>query len=206
MIKKFVMRSTSWLLRNYRGKMSIATAIEDYQEKINQLAENIDHYVIGKFKDNYEAKIEKFIAAKVPHDLARKIAILGPLSSAYNIAEVANKYKISAEQVANIYFELGQRFSIDWLRDCANSLKAENNWQKLAISGFKDELYDIHRKITAHAVEYSEKSGNLEKWFKQNEKHIKLFDRFILEVKTQDNIEYAMIDLTLKKLGILLAK
>ena len=41
-IKKFVMRSTSWLLRNYRGKIDIASTIEEYRDKIKELYSIID--------------------------------------------------------------------------------------------------------------------------------------------------------------------
>jgi glutamate dehydrogenase len=206
-IKKFVMRSTSWLLRNYRGRIDISKAIEEYKDKIDELSLIISDCAMGKFKDNYETELTRFISMNVPTKLAKSIAILNLLSSAYNIVEVSNRYKMPVKQVAEFYFELGHRFSLDWLRHCANNLVAENSWQKLAIHGFKDELYDLHRRITASAVDQAEKSdGTLEKWYKQNEKHIRLFDRFISEVKTQDNIEYAMIDLSLKKLGLLLSK
>ncbi len=206
-IKKFMVRSTSWLLRNYRGKMDISLVIEEYQHKINDLSKNVDKHLIGKFKENYESDLKEFVELNVPYEMARRVAILGPLSSAYSIIDVSNKYKTPVEQVAEIYFELGQRFSIDWLRYCSNNITVESSWQKLAVRGFKDELADIHRKITASAVEYSEKSeGSLEKWYKHNEKHIRLFDRFILEVRSQNLIEYAMIDLSLKKLSILLTK
>ncbi|MEK6734316.1 MAG: NAD-glutamate dehydrogenase [Pseudomonadota bacterium] len=206
-IKKFVMRSTSWLLRNYKGKLNIASVISEYGDKIKELYAIIGGCAIGKFKENYNSDLSNFITMSVPSELAKKIAILNLLSSAYNIVEVSNKYKVATQKVAIIYFEIGHRFSLDWLRHCANNLVAENNWQDLAIRGFKDELYDIHRRITASAVELSERSEDgLEKWYKQNDKHIKLFDRFILEVKSNNNIEYAMIDLSLKKLGVLLAK
>ena len=207
MIKKFMVRSTSWLLRNHRGKMDIALVIEEYQQKISDLSQNIDGYLIGKFKENYEANLKEFVKLKVPYEMARRVAILGPLSYAYSIIDVSNKYKASVEQVARIHFELGQRFSIDWLRYCANNIVVENNWQKLAVRGFKDELADIHRKITASAIEYIGKpEGSLEKWYKHNNKYIKLFDKFILEVRSQISIEYAMVDLSLKKLSILLTK
>jgi glutamate dehydrogenase len=206
-IKKFVMRSTNWLLRNYHGKIEIASAIEVYQAKINELYSIIGGCLTGKFKDNHDVEREKLFVLSVPQELACKIAILSPLSSAYNIIEVSNRYKAPVTKVADIYFELGNRFSIDWLRSCANDMVAENNWQKLAIRGYKDELYDVHRRITASAVDHAMKNNDsLEKWHSKNEKHIRLFDRFIEEVKSQETIEYEMIDLSLKKLSVLLDK
>lgn len=207
-IKKFVMRSTNWLLRNHHGKIDISAAIEEYQEKVNIISANIPNYLKGNFKEHYESDLALFKSMKVSDNLAQKIAILGPLSSAYSITEISNKQKVSVDIVMKIYFELGYRFHIGWLRYSANSLVANNRWEKLALRGFKDELYDIHRKITANAVEHCQKSSddNLEKWFKHNEKHIKLFDKFISEIMLQSSIEYSMIDLSLKKLSILLSR
>lgn len=206
-VKKFVTRSTSWLLRNYHGKLDIASAIDEYQYKAKELYNIISNCSVGKFKENYEAKLKEFIESKIPKAIAEKIAILNLMTSAYNIIEVSNRYKIDIKQVADIYFELGHRFSIDWLKHVATNLVAENNWQKLAIKSFKDELYDLNRKMTASAIDsYERAGGSLNKWYKQNEKHISLYDKFIAEVKSQSNIEYAMIDLSLKKLGSLVTK
>lgn len=206
-IKKFVMRSTSWLLRNYRGKIIISDAIGLYQTKVNEIIAKVDKYLISGFKEDFDHELQEYLDLKVPMKLAKNVALLGPLSTAYSIAEISNRLKVPTEKVMQIYFEIGERFSISWLRHSANQLLANSRWEKLAIRGFKDELYDIHRKITATIIEYSEKQEDgLEKWFKHNAKHVKLYDRFIVEVKSQTTIEYPMIDLSLKKLSILLTK
>ena len=206
-IKKFVMRATNWLLRNYKNKIDICSSISEYQDKIQELLSIISDCAVGKFKDNYNTELEDFLAMNVPIELSKKISSLNLLSSAYNIVKVSNKYKVSVKRVAEIYFELGHRFSLDWLRHSANILLWESNWQKLAIIGFKEELYDLNRKITSSAVDNAERyNGSLEKWYKQNDKHIKLFDKFITEIKSHGVIEYAMLDLSLKKLGALLTK
>jgi glutamate dehydrogenase len=207
LIKKFVMRSTSWLLRNYRGKIDISATITEFQDHVKELQENISQYLISHFKDDFEEDLSQFKAMNVPEELARKIALLVPLSSAYGIAEVADKKKVSIDTVCKIYFELGVRFKVDWLRRAVKNLTGENNWQKLAIQGLKDELYDTHRKIVASAVESAEKhNGSLEQWYKHNDKHIKLFDRFIEDVRAQEEAEYAVVDLSLKKLEALVTR
>lgn len=206
-IKKFIMRSTNWLLRNYHGKLDISSIISVYSEKIKELHDVIDNCLIGLFKDDHEFDRDKLLSINIPKELACKIALLGPLSSAYNIVEVSNRSKAPIKQVTEIYFELGERFNINWLRKKANEIATDNRWKKLAIRGFKDELYDVHRKITISAVELAIKNNNsIEKWYIKNEKHIKLFDRFIANVKSQTIVEYEMIDLSLKKLNIILDK
>lgn len=206
-IKKFIMRSTSWLLRNYHGRLDITKIINDYRGKIEQLREQIHYCLTGSFKANYEYELERLKTINVPDTIIQKIAFLSPLSSAYNIVNVANKYKTTIPQVCSVYFEIGNRFSISWLRTTANSLIADSSWKKLAIRGFKDELYDVHRKITSSVVELIIKNDEtIEKWYQKNEKHIKLFDKFINEIKAQSSIEFEMIDLSLKKLSIITNK
>lgn len=206
-IKKFVMRSTSWLLRNYHHKINISSVVEEYQAQVKKLEKTIESSLVRNFKQSFDEDLESFIAMNVPEELAHKIALLGPLSSAYNIVEISNKKKVPVDKVCKIYFELGYRFNVDWLRHVSRKLLGENNWQKLAIQGFKDELYDTHRKIVASAVESSEKHDHdLEHWYKTNNKHIMLFDRFISDVKSQADVEYAMVELSLKKLGAIIAK
>ena len=206
-IKKFIMRSTNWLLRNYHGKLDIASIISVYSEKIKELYAVIDNCLVGIFKESHDIEREELLSMNISKELACNIAILGPLSSAYNIVEVSNRSKSPVKQVTEIYFELGERFNVNWLRAQANKIATDNRWKKLAIRGFKDELYDVHRKITISAVESAMKHNNdIEKWYIKNEKHIRLFDRFIANVKSQSVIEYEMIDLSLKKLNVILDK
>ncbi len=206
-IKKFVMRATSWLLRNYYHKINIASVVQEYQEQVKKLKKTIEPSLVRNFKQSFDDDLENFKSMNVPAELAHKIALLGPLSSAYNIAEISNRKKVPVDKVCKIYFELGYRFNVDWLRHVSRKLVGENNWQKLAIQGFKDELYDTHRKIVASAVESAEKHDHkLDYWYKINNKQIKLFDRFIADVKSQADVEYAMVELSLKKLSNLLVK
>ena len=53
--------------------------------------------------------------------------------------------------VAANYFELGRVLELDWLRDAITRLPRDNRWQALTRSALRDDLYRLHRELTASA-------------------------------------------------------
>ena len=47
-----------------------------------------------------------------------------------------------------VYFGIGQRLSLDWLRDRVLELPRSDRWQALARSALRDDLYELHRTLT----------------------------------------------------------
>ena len=53
---------------------------------------------------------------------------------------------------AQVYFELGHRFGMEWLRARAAKVKTENHWQKQAVSAIIDDLYGLQSDLTARIL------------------------------------------------------
>jgi len=48
---------------------------------------------------------------------------------------------------AQVYFDLGHRFGMEWLRSRAAKVKTENHWQKQAVSAIIDDLYGLQSDL-----------------------------------------------------------
>jgi glutamate dehydrogenase len=70
------------------------------------------------------------------------------LLSVFDIVEDARITARPQPLVTAIYFKLGSRLGLDWLRDRILELPRADRWQALARAGLRDELYRLHRALT----------------------------------------------------------
>ncbi len=62
-------------------------------------------------------------------------------------------------EAARVYFEVGARVGIDWVRDQIERLPVEGPWQATARSGLRDSALRIHRRLTDRVLGRKDK-GN----------------------------------------------
>lgn len=205
--RRFVQRCSSWLLRNSSYVLNISSIIDKFKPMVLELCNIIEDLMTRDLIDAYNNKMNNMISAGVPKELARKIAMLRPMSSAYNIIEIALKRKSNIKDVAALYFEVGVLLNFDWLRISVDTLPIKSSWIKLQFKSFKYDLSDQHRKITSDILKYTQNNtALLEKWTNANKKQLEGYKAYMEKITSSNNIEFAMLDLALKKLSSLLIK
>ena len=91
----------------------------------------------------------------MPSELATRVAGFDPLCSALDIVEMAEEAGESVEAVAAVYFALGDRLQLHWLRDQIEALPRDNRWHTLARAALRDDLYAQERAATADVLRVS---------------------------------------------------
>ena len=56
------------------------------------------------------------------------------------------------ERVAAVYFQLGARLELHWLRDRIVALPRHDRWSARARAALRDDLYSLHRELTAEVL------------------------------------------------------
>ncbi len=51
--------------------------------------------------------------------------------------------------MAAVHFQLGERLELHWLRDRIQALPRDDRWRALARAALRDDLYSLHRGLTA---------------------------------------------------------
>jgi glutamate dehydrogenase len=78
---------------------------------------------------------------------------MGSLLYAFDIVEGAAAGDCSRELAAAVYFAIGDRLGLDWLRDRVLELPRADRWQALARSALRDDLYELHRDLTREVLQ-----------------------------------------------------
>jgi len=203
---KIMRRGISWFVRNIKPPIHITESIEEYRKQMEDLSGIITRLLVGATKTRFFNKIEHYTSASVDKKLAKSIATLEVLVSAFDIIYIAKKTNAKNEDIANLYFECGDILSIDWLRDSSEAQINESYWNRLSVQSLKDDFYDKQRRLVTEIVANNQKFTSLKAWLKGNIIHASIFTDFIEEMKMQESINLNMIILANKKLEIFLRK
>ncbi|HYZ28264.1 MAG TPA: NAD-glutamate dehydrogenase [Thermoleophilaceae bacterium] len=151
--RRVIERAARWLLRNRRRPLNIADAIAHFKPgaaslyiHLPQLLNPADAEPILKKKETYER-------AGVPATLAGRVAGLSSMVAILDIIDIADESKAPLATVARIHFELGSRLHLHWLRDRIGELPRDDRWRALARAALRDDLYSIHRELTAAVLQ-----------------------------------------------------
>ena len=90
--------------------------------------------------------------AGVPAELAARVAGNGTMFSTLDIVEVATESDVEVEAVAGIHFRLGSQLQLHWLLERILELPRDDRWKALARAALRDDLYGLHRALTAEVL------------------------------------------------------
>ena len=150
--RKLVERATRWLLRYRRTPLNIGATISHFSEGANELAESIPEILLDGDREAVENATQRLIDAGVPQDLAERAATLGPMFPALDITDVANANGESLDTTAAVYFTLGDRLKLHWLRRHIEALPRDNRWRTLARSALRDDIFNQQAALTAEVL------------------------------------------------------
>ncbi len=150
--RKLLERATRWLLRNRRPPLDISATISHFSEGAAELAGRIQQFMLDDDREALERATEQLVEAKVSPELARRAASLGAMFSALDIVDVAFQTGQSLETTAEVYFTLGDRLKLHWLRSYVEDLPRDDRWRALARAALRDDLYNQQASLTAEVL------------------------------------------------------
>ena len=191
-ISKFIERLTLWLLRHLPQPINVEKAINDYAKNIETFRGKLGTMLNETLDVEITLKAETLTEQKVPKALAEKIASLDAIASACDIAVVTKSGKLPLNIVGKIYFQIGEKLKLNWLRFAASNLTTDTYWQKLAVNNLVDSLFDQQRKIAQEVVKLNKPTA-LEDWLKANCTQIERHDKFMQELRSSGQFDLAML-------------
>jgi glutamate dehydrogenase len=153
--RKLVERASRWLVRNRRSPIDIAATVELFAAGAAGLARALPGSLEGSDLEVFEDLQTRFEQGNVPEGLARRAAGMVPVVSALDIVDVAGATSREPETVTAVYFRLGSRFGLHWLRDRMIELPRANRWQVLARAALREDLTGLQRALTAQVLQRS---------------------------------------------------
>ena len=159
--RKLVERGSRWLLRNRRSPMKIAATVEHFAPGAEVLYDSVAR-LLGADGGPVTQRAAELEAAGVPAALAARVAGLSWMVSALDIVDVAGETDLDVEVVAAVHFRLGSVLELHWLRDRILDLPRADRWSALARAALRDDLFALHRALTAEVLRDSQPGDDVE--------------------------------------------
>ncbi len=170
--RKLVERATRWLLRYRRAPLHIGATISHFSEGAAELSGLIPGILLDGDREAVANAAHRLTEANVPEDLAERASNLGPMFSALDVTDVANSTGEPLEMTAAVYFTLGDRLRLHWLRRHIEALPRDNRWRTLARSALRDDIYNQQAALAAEVLgdtpEDKPANERIEEWVEAN--------------------------------------
>lgn len=204
-VRTMIERAVRWLLRQRRvsGRAAVTQLVNQYHTSVNELMQSLAVLVPGAEGDAVSLTQQRLESAGVPPDLSALLSRLDYAIAAFDVVELSESGH-SLFTVAQTYYALGESLQLGWLRDAITRLPRDNRWQALARSALRDDLYRLHRDLTAGVLQCSENSDTcspVEVWLGAREAELDGCQQLLLELRTFPNLDLAMLSAGMRELS-----
>ena len=191
-------RCTLWFTRNLAHPIDIAAAISDFRPGIETLSRKLESVLGDDSRKALTRAARRLVGQGVPAKVAQRVASLGVLASALDIVQAAKRCKLGVVDVGRIYFMIGARLGLDWLRASAGAGDAgtETYWQRQALSAVVDDLYAQQRALATAVIEVGgdgQADDAVEAWIAANRAAVDRNDRMIADLRKAGGVDLAML-------------
>src|SRR6266540_118858 len=202
--RRLIERASRWLLRNRHQPLDIAAAVSHFAPGVAALGQELPKLLAPAESTALRLAAERFVAQEVPIDLATRVASLDTLHSALDVIEVASANDETVEAVAAVFFALGARLDLHWLRVQIGRLPAGSRWQALAQAALRDDLSAEQRQLTARALQHGgsglDAEAVIDAWVSDNRAAVDRYQGMLEDLKQVDGPDVAMLSVALREI------
>jgi len=188
---------TYWLLSHRRRALQVDAAVAEFRKGVRQLEAEIANVLSGADRERFEKVRKEHVEGGVPADLAARIASLAAHNAALDIVEIATTHKVGVAEAARVYFEIGVRVGLDWLRDQIEQLSVEGPWQAIARSGLRDGAMRIHRRMADRVLSRTEAGtaahARVTEWLTAGGDELAQWQRTLAEMRASSATDFASL-------------
>jgi glutamate dehydrogenase len=200
-LETLVERMTVWFMDNERRPLDIAATIDRYAPGVRELVDNLPEIVADEDRRDIQRKAKALGEAGVPRALARKIASLEVLAAGGDVVQISRHTGVPVLDTGRIYFELGARLGIDWMRHASRVLDPQGEWEKLAVEAIVDDSYRHQSELTNRVLDVAgggrigtrAADGMIETWIGSRNGAVERTCQLLEDLRENESVDLAML-------------
>ena len=205
--RKLVERAARWLLRNRPRPLDVDRDIGHFAAGAAALRRGLRDLVADPSRAAIDSAAGRLVECGVPDPLALEVASGNDLFSALDVVEVAKGAGISVEEAASVYFTLGEKLDLRWLRDEIAALPRENRWQALSRAALRDDLYAQLSALTSDALRLdvgeATPAGRIDAWLEQNRIPVARCRQILGDLESAGRTDFTMLSVAMGEIRAL---
>jgi len=199
-------QATRWVLNLPGHKLDISATIERLAPGLEVLEAKIRRSLNETEKERVRERAEPLLAGGMSKTLANRTASLHLLYPALDVVETAARRKTDALGVATVFFGLGDKLYLKWLRASVEKLPVEGQWHAHARGNLRDELYSSHRRLAGSVLEtFPDAKDPVGSWIEANAADVDRVSRMLNDMYELPSMDYATVSVAVRSLEQLLA-
>jgi glutamate dehydrogenase len=205
-VRRLVERGTLWFLANGGTPLDIRQNVSAFDVPVAGLSDHTDALLPSEVDSKIAFRIARYEKEGVPERLARRIAYLIVMPSALDIVRIGTSCDVTNDEVARLYFAVGEFLGFGWLRYQAEKAQATTFWQKLAVAALIEELYAHQRDITKSAIDFNGKvaDGALAAWSDSRRQAVDRTRSLLAELEAAGTVDLSMLTVASRQLRSLI--
>ncbi|MFD3837733.1 NAD-glutamate dehydrogenase [Streptomyces sp. NPDC058642] len=206
--RRLVERGTRWLLNNRPQPLQLAETVEFFSERVDQVWSQLPKLLRGADLEWYQQIYDELTGAGVPDELATRVAGFSSAFPTLDIVLVADRMGREPLDVAEVYYDLGDRLRITQLMDRIIELPRADRWQSMARASIREDLYAAHAALTADVLAVGNGTSTPEQRFKAwEEKNAAILGRArstLEEIQGSETFDLANLSVAMRTMRTLL--
>ncbi|NJQ01759.1 NAD-glutamate dehydrogenase [Streptomyces zingiberis] len=206
--RRLVERASRWLLNNRPQPVEIAETIDFFGERVEAVRAHLPKLLKGADLDWYQGILDDLTAAGVPGELAQRVAGFSSVFPALEIVAIADRTEKAVLDVAEVYYDLGDRLRISRLMDRIIELPRSDRWQSMARAAIREDLYAAHAALTADVLAAGDATSSpaqrFEAWQRKNAAILARARATLDEIHGSDSFDLANLSVAMRTMRTLL--
>jgi glutamate dehydrogenase len=183
--RKLTERAARWLLHNRRPPFDVQSTIDFFADGVLTVGTGLPKLLAGRDLTGFDERRETYASRGVPGMLADRIAAMVPAYAAFDIVDIARGTGRSAEETAEVYFDLADSLQIARLRDMITALPRDDRWNTMARGAIRDDLYTAHAALARDVLTVTEPGSpeqRLAAWVQRNDSAVRRAAQTLTEI------------------------
>ena len=205
--RKLVERAARWLLRNRPRPLDIERDIGHFVGGVATVRGALKDLVAEATRAAITASADGLLDGGVPESLALEVASCNDLLPALDIVEIAKSAAITVEEAGSVYFALGEKLDLNWLRDRIAVLPRDNRWRALSRAALRDDLYAQLSKLTLDSLRLdvggASPSERVDAWLEQNRIPVARCRQILADLGHAGHTDFTMLSVAMGEIRTL---
>lgn len=199
-------RATLWLLRHRSHPINIEETVKYFRADVTELSGGLSDALSEEYTKQIQVHIDSLLGKQVPEALAKRIVNFIPLSTALDIVEIIKSSGKPVAFVSRVYFDIGAKLELIWIRQQVANLPVDNRWHGLAKSRLSDDIHACQAAIANDVVQMANTGRPqhaVEIWMKANAVGCRNLANIITDMKSIKRIDFATLTVAISEVHLL---
>ncbi len=205
-VKQHAERVVGWLL-TAAVNLTIGARIKQFRPAIHKLADRLPELLPAAERHGFETRKAGFVEAGAPEPLAQRVVALANLAAGLDIVRLDEEAGLDVLELGKLYYDTGEQFGLDTLRDYARDMTTTTSWQRLAQTAVLQDLYRAQTEI-AHKVIVNgggQRHPSLDAWVDARRDSVVRVKEMVAEIGRAPARDIAMLTVAARQLQALAA-